>query len=128
MNRELCCFVAVGVSAFIVHYALVTLLLVPLGLAPLYANVAGFLCAFQVSYWGHRRLTFGLRSPPHRSALPRFFAVACLSFAVNEALYALLLDYTRLNYRLALFIVLFSVAFLTFVLSKLWAFAGGPHR
>lgn len=120
--KQLHWFGLVGVSALIVHFAVVSWLLTPLGVAPLVANVAGFLVAFQVSYHGHRRLTFGATAVPHRQSLPRFFGVACLSFAVNESLYGILLHKTGLDYRAALLIVLFTVAALTFVLSKLWAF------
>ncbi|MBV8045735.1 MAG: GtrA family protein [Paludibacterium sp.] len=122
MKRQLLWFGVVGISALVVHYLMVTAVLTPLGLAPLVANIAAFLVAFQVSYWGHRHLTFGQSGVSHRHALPRFFGVACLSFAVNEGLYALLLRFTALDYRVSLLIVLFAVAALTFVLSKLWAF------
>ncbi|TDR82715.1 GtrA family protein [Paludibacterium purpuratum] len=122
MKRQLFWFGVVGISALVVHYLTVTVVLTPLGLAPLIANVAAFLLAFQVSYWGHRQFTFGHSGTPHRQSLPRFFGVACLSFFVNEALYALLLRFTALDYRVSLLIVLFAVAALTFVLSKLWAF------
>ncbi len=122
MTRQLFWFGVVGVSAMAVHFAAVAGLLVPLGQSPLVANVGGFLIAFQVSYWGHRRLTFQA-DVAHRQAMPRFFAIACLSFAVNEAMYFVLLRYTPLDYRVALLIVLVLVAALTFVLSKLWAFS-----
>lgn len=127
MKRELFWFGVVGISALLVHYCLVTLALVPLGVQPLVANVVGFLLAFQVSYWGHRSLTFQAGHVAHRQALPRFFAVACLSFCVNEAMYFILLHYSRLDYRSALLIVLFTVAALTFLLGKLWAFSGARH-
>lgn len=126
MSRELFWFGVVGVSAMLVHFGVVAWLLVPLGMAPLQANVLGFLIAFQVSYWGHRQQTFQARHIPHRQALPRFFGVACLSFVVNEAMYGLLLRFTPLNYRAALLLVLIVVAALTFALSKLWAFRGTP--
>jgi putative flippase GtrA len=53
----------------------------------------------------------------------RFFGVALASFGINELLYALLLRYTTLDYRLALALVLVLVAALTFVLARNWAFA-----
>lgn len=121
--KQLFWFGVVGVSAMALHFALVAWLLVPLGAAPLVANVLAFLAAFQLSYWGHRLQTFRAHAVPHRQALPRFFGVACLSFAVNEAMYALLLRYTALDYRAALLLVLVAVAVLTFALGKLWAFA-----
>lgn len=124
MKRELFWFGVIGISALLTHFLLVTLL-VPLGLQPLVANVLAYLLAFQVSYWGHRRKTFEAGHLPHSQTLPRFFAVASLSFLLNEALYFLLLHFTRLDYRVALLIVLFAVAVVTFVLSRAWAFASG---
>ncbi|RMC99137.1 GtrA family protein [Aquitalea palustris] len=124
MKRELFWFGVVGVSAMLAHFLLVACLLVPAGLPPLLANIVAFLLAFQISYWGHRHKTFEAGHVPHRQALPRFFMVSCLSFALNEAMYFLLLHFTALDYRIALLIVLGSVAVFTFVLSKLWAFSG----
>lgn len=123
MNRELLWFGIIGVSAMLVHFLLVAVVLVPCGLPPLLANILAFLLAFQVSYWGHRHKTFEAAHVPHRQALPRFFMVACLSFALNEAMYFVLLRFTPLDYRLSLLIVLATVAVFTFVFSKLWAFA-----
>ena len=81
MSRELFWFGVVGVSAMLLHFGAVAWVLVPLGIAPLLANVLGFLIAFQLSYWGHRLQTFRAAHIPHRQALPRFFGVACLSFS-----------------------------------------------
>jgi len=124
MKRQLFWFGVVGVSAMLVHLATVALVLVPLGVPPLLANCAGF----QVSHAGHRRFTFqdGSESASLSSASTsrlRFFGVALASFGINELLYALLLRYTTLDYRLALALVLVLVAALTFVLARNWAFA-----
>ncbi|MEN6079976.1 GtrA family protein [Chromobacterium piscinae] len=127
MKKQLFWFGVVGVSAMLLHFALVTLVLVPMGVPPLVANVLGFLGAFQLSYWGHRRFTFEAGHVPHRQALPRFFGVSCLSFCVNETMYFALLRLTPLDYRVSLAIVLFAVAALTFLLGKLWAFASAPQ-
>ncbi len=123
MKRELFWFGAVGLTAMAVHLASVALVLVPLGLSPLVANVLAFLMAFQVSHAGHRRFTFSHHDAPASQSRRRFFAVACTSFAVNEILYAVLLHFTTLDFRVALFIVLVLVAALTFVSSRSWAFA-----
>lgn len=123
MKRQLFWFGVVGISAMLVHLGSVVLVLVPLGLTPLIANVAGFLVAFQVSHAGHRRLTFqATQAPASRSRL-RFFMVATISFAINECLYWLLLRYTSLDYRMALACVLVIVAALTFFAARNWAFA-----
>lgn len=115
-------FAGVGVSALIVHWCVV-LILVPLGLAPLWANVVGFMVAFNVSYFGHRHFTFQAAGVSHRQTFVRFAGVALASFLVNEAMYAALLTFTSLSYDIALLIVLGVVAVMTFVLSRLWAFA-----
>ena len=115
-------FIGVGVTALIVHW-LVVRLLVPLGMPPLIANVFGFAVAFNVSYFGHRKLTFKAEELNHSRTLPRFATVALGSFAVNETLYALLLTFTPLRYDFALFIVLGVVAVLTYLFSRFWAFA-----
>lgn len=120
MILQLVRFGAVGIAAMGVHW-LVVALLVPLGPAPLLANVIGFAIAFSVSYTGHRNWTFA-SAEPHATTLRRFLAVALASFALNELIYLLLLRYTALDYRAALAIVLVAVAALTFVLSRYWAF------
>ncbi len=123
MKRELFWFAAVGLTAMAVHLGAVALVLVPLGLSPLVANVIAFLIAFQVSHAGHHRFTFSHQQAPVAQSRWRFFAVACTSFAVNELMYAALLRWTALDYQLALFIVLVLVAALTFASSRAWAFA-----
>ena len=125
MKRELFWFGAVGLSAMAVHLASVALVLVPLGLSPLVANVIAFLIAFQVSHAGHRRFTFSHHDAPASQSRWRFFAVASGSFAVNELMYAALLRLTSLDYRIALLIVLVAVAALTFFSARNWAFAAG---
>lgn len=122
MLTQLIRFSGVGIGALLVHW-LVVIALVPLGMAPLLANVVGFMVAFNVSYFGHRHLTFEAIGLQHSQTLPRFAGVALLSFAVNETLYALLLGFTSLGYDLALLLVLATVAALTYLLSRFWAFA-----
>lgn len=111
----------VGTAAALVHLTVVSAI-VPLGPAPLAANIVGFLLAFMVSFAGHWRLTFRDSGARLAVALKRFFAVSVLSFALNESLYAALLRWSPLDYRWALALVLVIVAALTFALSKRWAF------
>ncbi len=73
MKRELIWFGIVGVTAMLVHLGSVSLLLVPMGLPPLIANVLGFLLAFQVSHAGHHKLTFGAAGAPVARSRLRFF-------------------------------------------------------
>lgn len=123
MTREALLFILVGISALLTHWLMV-LLLVPLaGLHPLLANLVAFLVAFQVSYFGHRHLTFRAGARSHRQTLPRFATVAAGSFLLNEAMYWALLSWTPLRYDIAMLLVLGSVAVLTYLLGKFWAFA-----
>jgi len=123
MTPEALRFIAVGVSALLTHWLLVFLLVPLTGLDPLVANVIAFLIAFNVSYFGHRHLTFRASERSHRQTLPRFAAVALGSFLLNEGLYWVLLNFTPLRYDLAMFLVLGTVAGLTYLLGKFWAFA-----
>jgi putative flippase GtrA len=122
--RELVAFGLVGASAFLVHFAVVAGI-VPLGVRPLVANVVGFLAAFTVSFVGHGRWSFPAEGRPVAPALRRFAVVAVTGFLVNESAYALLLRFTKLDYRFALFLVLAGVAALTWLAGRYWAFA---HR
>jgi putative flippase GtrA len=123
--RELVAFGAVGGAAFLVHFAIVAAV-VPLGVAPLVANVLGFLAAFCVSFVGHARWSFPAEGRPVRPALVRFAAVAVAGFVVNETAYAVLLRTTQLDYRVALVIVLAGVAGVTWLAGRYWAFAHRP--
>jgi len=127
MSREIFWFGVVGITAMLVHLACVSLVLVPLGLDPLMANVIAFLIAFQVSHAGHQRLTFSRHEAPVARSRMRFFGVALTSFVVNEIMYWALLRFTSLDYRIALAIVLIAVAALTFLIARHWAFAPGEN-
>jgi putative flippase GtrA len=65
---QLARFGVVGVAAMTVHW-LVVMVLVPLGLLPLIANMIAFAIAFNVSYIGHRNWTFAsaIDRAPHRT-------------------------------------------------------------
>ena len=116
-------FALVGGAAAATHLAVVALLVQAGALPPLAANVLAFLLAFVVSYNGHALLTFSDTKARGWAVLGKYFAVACLSFVVNELLYWWLLNSLHWNYLISLFLVLAVVAVATFVLSKFWAFS-----
>ena len=122
-------FAGVGGSAAATHLLMVFVLVQGAGMAPLLANVLAFLVAFVVSYNGHRLFTFSEADAHGWHVVGKFFAVACLSFVVNELLYMAALRWLSWHYLWSLFAVLLLVAVGTFVLSKFWAFrsanAGG---
>src|SRR5690606_18821509 len=96
--RQLGWFVAVGCAAAATHWLVVVATVDWLGLAPLLANVIGWLVAFVVSFAGHYRLTFRQQRAPLFKAARRFFAVSALGFGANELAYAWLLQATPLRY------------------------------
>lgn len=128
MRRQLAGFVVTGSAAALAHMGVVWLLVEQAGLAPLRANIPAFGVAFLLSYAGHRHLSFAATAVPHRRALPRFIGVAVAGLTLNQLLFALLLACTRLPYGLALFLVLATVAGVTFLLARHWAFAGASRR
>jgi putative flippase GtrA len=124
--RQLFWFVVVGCSSALVHWLVVVALVSHWSIAPLLANVAGWLVAFLVSFTGHYQLTFRHHDTQAREALQRFFALSASGFLINELSYAALLRWTHFDYQWLLAAVLVGVAFMTFVISKFWAFA--PQR
>jgi len=114
-------FITVGVIAGAVHYLTAIFVHAHL-LGPAAANWVGFMCAFPISYMGHRYWSFSGTAVSTQEGLKRFFWVALLGFLVNQ----LLLHWTLLNtpmpFWLALAAVDIFVATGTWLLSKRWAF------
>ena len=126
-------FIVVGGCAAMVHYMVVLLCVEYFQIAVLLANVGAFLLAFCVSFSGHTYLTFhptelsntsGEILPRQRfkKALPRFFIVAVSAFVCNEMLLYFLINHLAWPYQLALAVALITVASVTYIVSKYWAF------
>lgn len=114
-------FGIVGTIAAIIHFSIVILLVQNYVLAPMIANIFGFMVGFQLSYWGHRNWTFNDTESPHRIAFSKLFLVQMVNLGMNELLFYtfLCLD---LPYPIALIIVLMILPMFTFIVSKLWIF------
>ncbi|WP_374341113.1 GtrA family protein [Methyloversatilis sp.] len=126
MRASVRLFLLVGGCAAATHYGVTLAMDGVTGIEPAWSNLIGFLCAFPVSYFGHRTLSFAGTQAPHRRALPRLMAVSGTAFAGNQIMLAALLEYTPLPLWLALGIVLFFVALGTWLLGRYWAFAHAP--
>jgi len=111
----------IGGLASAVHLGFVYFLVSTYQFHALFANIFAFFAAFTVSFFGHKYLTFATLQEKKILSLPHYFTVAVVGCIINESLYFLLLNYTHLNYLVALFIVLLLVATYTFVLSRFWA-------
>lgn len=124
LRRRPVVFILVGSAAALVHLVIVMLLVEGLQLAPLVANFGGWLCAFSVSYGGHKALTFADHDAPALQSASRFLLLSAGGFAINELAYAVLLHTSRIPYHFLLAIILLCVAVATYLLSRYWAFAG----
>src|SRR5690606_37200772 len=113
-------FVATGCAAALTHWLAAVLCVRELGLAPLLANLIGWLVAFCVSFLGHYHFTFRHQRGPWTRAALRFFLVSALGFAINEIAYAYLLHTTALRYDILLALILVGLAILTFILGRFW--------
>lgn len=116
-------FIVVGASAALTH--LLVFALVQDALWPEVANALGFVVAFFVSFFGHRRLSFADSDAPLWQSLRRFAVTALAGFATNEGLFVLLLRGVGWPAWLALVSALVLAALQTFVLSRFWAFRLG---
>jgi putative flippase GtrA len=120
--KQLAWFIMVGCAAAATHWMVVVIAVSGGGMPPLTANLVGWLVAFCVSFAGHFQLTFRQHRAPLVRAARRFFAVSALGFAVNELAYAWLLKATTLRYDVLLALILITIAGMTFILGRLWAF------
>ena len=114
-------FGLVGLCAAAVHYSVAVGLTWLIDMPPQIANACGHVLAFVVSYRGQDRYTFS-RSPKRSPRLPKFAATSLGGFLLNALSYASLLHFTRLDYRVALALVLSVVAALTYLVLGRWVF------
>jgi putative flippase GtrA len=122
LSHQISWFVVVGATAALVHWLVVVALVGASVLAPLIANIIGWLVAFLVSFTGHYQITFRHQRGSLLHSVKRFFLLSAAGFLVNEASFAVLLYKTDVPYQLLLGLVLVGVAFLTFIASRFWAF------
>ncbi len=117
-------FTIVGALAALTHFIVAVGFEYSALLTASHANIAGFIAAFPVSYFGHRKFSFAGQDSSHRSAFPRFLSVAVLGFLANQTLVLNALQYTKLPFWFVLGVVMVLVAASTYLLSKFWAFKG----
>lgn len=119
--RSVSWFTIVGMLAAATHF-ITAVSLEHVGLPALWANPAGFLCAFPISYFGHHHWSFPGRHHRHRQALPRFLLIALTGFSANQLLLLTGLRLFAIPFWLLLGAVMGVVAVATYLLSRYWAF------
>lgn len=114
-------FAVVGALATGTHVAAALAARELAGLAPLAANLVGFLCAVGVSYLGNARFTFG-RDVLHGPQFMRFLAIALAGLGLTQALTWLLAEQWGWPFWMALGVVAVATPTLSFILQRIWAF------
>ena len=114
-------FGAVGIGATLTHLATAWATHHGLGLSAFAANLAGFLVAFCVSYFGHFYWSFRLKEG-HGRSLGRFLVVAVTGYALSNVVVWLVVHRWGQSFDLALLGILMVVPTTSYVLSRLWAF------
>lgn len=117
-------FAVIGAAAAAVHYVVAVGIEFAQLTSPAKANILGFLLAFPVSYWGHRKLSFAAHKATHQQAFPKFFTVALTGFLINQFMVINALHFTAIPFWLVLAVVMIVVAISTYLLSYYWAFKG----
>jgi putative flippase GtrA len=121
LKHRLLYYAAIGCTAALVHLGIVYLLVSYAHFHALFANIFAFFTAFNVSFIGHKYLTFSQLHDQKMLRLPYFFMVALSAGTINEGLYFIVLRVTHLNYMVALLLVLTLVSIYSFILSRYWA-------
>jgi len=96
------------------------------GLGAFSANLAGFACAWLVSYAGNRAWTFAA-TQSHSVTAPKFLAVSLAGLVLNQAIIYVACDVAALPFWFGLAIVVAAVPVLQYLAARHWVFAG-PHR
>ena len=86
-TQQVLFFSSIGASAALAHILIVLNLVAHFDVAPLIANIIAFFIAFNISYFGHKYLTFAQLKDEKQLSLPHFFLVASSAGIINELLY-----------------------------------------
>lgn len=118
-------FALIGITATLTHAGLASYLLEMHLLAAYFANLLGYAAAFLISFCGHYFWSFNhLRQNGQAyDSMIRFMIISLSGLLLNMFILSLLLNFTDLPDLLG---ILFSIAIvpaLTFLGSRLWAFA-----
>lgn len=115
-------FAVVGLAATAVHALMSLAARAALGVTAIEATFVGYVCSVGVSYLGNARFTFG-RPALHGRQFLRFLVVSLIGLGANLGITWLLVNRLGWPFKAALAVVVVVIPALSFVASKLWAFA-----
>jgi putative flippase GtrA len=114
-------FVAVGIIAAGVHYALLIGLVEMAGISAVAAALIGYGAGGTVSYGLSRRHVFR-SDAPHQAAVSRFALVAAVGFALTFLFMSLLVNWAGIPYLPAQVATTGIVMFWSFAAHRMWTF------
>jgi len=119
--RQVSVFGIIGVVATFVHYSVATVF-AEIGIVSVYlANLAGYLCALSVSYFGHNKFTFQVEHS--RTLLAKFVSVSVTVFACSQLILLGLESYFHLPHAISLAFVVLTIPVMSFILNKFWVYS-----
>lgn len=113
-------FVAVGAAGTLLHYLVLSALVLCSLASPGAASAAGACAGAYVNYWLNYRFTFA-STRRHRDMVPRFMAVAVVGAVVNGMIVSQLSG-LGLHFLLAQMIATCTILVSNFLISKKWIF------
>ena len=119
-------FALVGALATCAHYLMAMVLVRYFNLYG--ANLAGYLSATAISYFGHQRFSFQLSAGEisHRTQFPRFILASLGGLALSFLVLAIMDDGVGARHWLSLAAAVCLVPIYTFTMNKLVVFRGSP--
>lgn len=122
LKKQIINFIIIGILASITNFVIVWAIVHLEITKPLIANLFAYFIAFNISYFGHRFLTFSTTTQSHKKAASQFFINVMIGLALNEFIYYIFLHIFHIHYLIALFITMGIVAIYTFIISKFLIF------
>ena len=122
LSGQMARFALVGVAATCAHYLVAIVAVQNINVYG--ANLAGYLAAVAISYFGHQRYSFALsaREISHRSQFPRFVFASLGGLALSYLVLAILETGLGAPHWLSLAAAVCLVPVYTFVVNKLCVF------
>lgn len=113
----------VGVTVTLIHNFIYYLLMNNNNWTSTINNLISFMICIQMSYWGHRMITFmNPATTKTKSTLKKFVSVACFNLLISSTVSYIFIDVLDYNYK---YMIIFNVSCLpliSFLVMKFWIF------
>jgi putative flippase GtrA len=117
---QLVVFGIVGLAATATHYVVAVGVHELAHLSPYYSNILGYCSAVMISFYGHGKLTFKVRTG--KAVFARFVGVSLTILGLSELLLMSMHSLFELPTRISMLVVVLTVPIVTYTLNKVWVF------